>query len=191
VTGAGRTPGDLVVDTGPLCHLAGAGWLSVLRSVAGDRTVIIPEAVEEELREGLYGNSHLQQVLDPSWIEVRPLSSDAELQSFSGFAARLVAGGRNIGEAAVLAYAETHRATAVIDDGAGRRAALDAGVALQPTLSLLCQAIREGLLTVAMVSNVADHLMETEYRLPFRPGGFAAWAEENGLVSIPKFQSSN
>lgn len=87
-----------------------------------------------------------------------------------------------MGEAAVLAYAKTHGAVAVMDDGAGRRAARDADVELRPTLSLLCQAVREGLLTVRLVADLADHLLETQYRLPFAQGGFEAWAIENDLV---------
>jgi hypothetical protein len=42
---------------------------------------------------------------------------------------------------------------------------------------------RDGHLTVPMVSHVADHLMETAYRLPFGPGGFEQWARENDLLS--------
>jgi predicted nucleic acid-binding protein len=173
---------DLVVDTGPLSHLAEAGWLSVLRSVAGGRAVLIPDAVEAELRQGIHLKPHLQQVLDAEWITTRSIASDAELASFAQFAARLVVGTRNVGEAAVLAYAQVHGAIAVIDDGAGRKAARDFSVALRPTLALLCHAIRDGVLTVRMVSDLADHLLETEYRLPFGPGGFEIWADEHGLV---------
>lgn len=49
------------------------------------------------------------------------------------------------------------------------------------TLALLCDAIRDNLLTVPLVSAVADDLLENEYRLPFGPGGFAGWAEREGL----------
>lgn len=180
-----QSESDLVVDTGPLSHLAEAGWLSILRSVAGIRTVIITDAVVAELRQGLHANPHLQQVLDCGWIVRRSLSTTAELAAFAQFAGRLVAGSRNLGEAEVLAYAQVHGATAVIDDGAGRKAARDAGVDLQPTLALLCHAIRDGLLTVPMVSDLADHLLETKYRLPFENGGFEDWANRNGLVPPP------
>ena len=59
----------------------------------------------------------------------------------------MVKGGRNIGEAGVLA--------------------------------LLCDAVDSGLLTVKLVSALADDLLATEYRLPFKPGRFEAWAIEN------------
>ncbi|WP_205787019.1 hypothetical protein [Specibacter cremeus] len=105
------------------------------------------------------------------------------MAAFAHFSSLLVVGTRNIGEAAVLAYAHVHHSTAVLDDGVARRAAQEAAVSFQGTLGMLCQAIREGLLTVALVSDLADHLMETQYRLPFRPGDFARWANENGLLS--------
>jgi predicted nucleic acid-binding protein len=116
---------EFVVDTGPLSHLAKAGWLSILRSIAGGSTVVIPDAVETELRQGLHGHPHLQLVLDADWIGTRVLSTDPELTAFGRYAGRLVVGSRNVGEAAVLAYAEVHGATAIIDDGAGRKAAHD------------------------------------------------------------------
>ncbi len=81
------------------------------------------------------------------------------------------------------AYAQVHGTTAIIDDGAARKQAKRAGVDFQGTLGLLCDAIRAGLLTTAMVSGLADRLLETEHHLPFLPGGFQAWADENGIVS--------
>ncbi|MFW6638546.1 hypothetical protein ACOALZ_00735 [Nocardiopsis algeriensis] len=176
-------PGEeLVVDTGPLSHLAEAGWLGVLRSVAGARKVVVPDAVEYELRRGESTRPHLQQVLGTEWISRSALDTPSENAAFAHFSAFLVSGGRNIGEAAVLAYAQVHGATAVIDDGAARRAAKEAKVRYTGTLGLLCEAVRAGFLTLAMVSSVADHLMETEYRLPFGPGEFEKWAQENGAV---------
>jgi predicted nucleic acid-binding protein len=165
-----------------LSHLSKGGWLGVVRSVAGERRVVVPDAVQDELKQGVHAHPHLRQVIDADWIIRAELSSDPELTSFAGFAAKLVVGRRNVGEAAVLAYAQAHDATAVIDDGAGRKAAVNAGVAVRGTLALLCEAIREDVLTVRMVGDLADHLLETEYRLPFRAGGFERWANETGLV---------
>ena len=55
-------------------------------------------------------------------------------------------------------------------------------IAIRPTLALLCDAIREGLLTLPLVSALADDLLTSQYRLPFQPGGFERWAAENDLV---------
>jgi len=174
----------LVVDTGPLSHLAKAGCLSILRSVAGKRNVIIPDAVEDELRRGAHSEPHLNQVLDAEWIMRCSLESGPELAAFGKFASRLVAGDRNVGEAAVLAYAEVHNVCAIIDDGAGRKAAREYGIQLLPTLALLCEGIRGGLLTVQFVSDIVDYLIETEYRLPFGPGEFVRWADEHDLLGV-------
>lgn len=71
--------------------------------------------------------------------------------------------------------------TAVVDDRVARRVAAEENIALRGTLGLLCEGIRIGLLTVALVSELADHLLESEYHLPFKSGGFAAWAAKNDL----------
>lgn len=72
---------------------------------------------------------------------------------------------------------------AVVDDGAPRKAAQRHRVTVKPTLALLCEAIRSGLLTVDLASAVADDLVIGQYRLPFGPGEFEKWARENLLLS--------
>lgn len=42
-------------------------------------------------------------------------------------------------------------------------------------------SIREELLTVPLVSALADDLLRDQYRLPFEPGGFAEWCDREGL----------
>lgn len=171
-----------VIDTGPLSHLAKAGWLSIVRTIAKPGSVVIPDAVERELRRGVHKWPHLRLVLDAHWIDRAVLDSDAEIQANAHFSGLLVSGTRNLGEAAVLAYAKVHDAVAVVDDGAACRAADQAGVVKARTLKLLCDAVREGLLTKVLISEVADHLNETEYHLPFERGGLVEWAEEHGLL---------
>jgi predicted nucleic acid-binding protein len=121
-------------------------------------------------------------VLDADWIDHRELRTEQEIVAFARFAELLVRGDRNRGEAGVLALASTTGGVAVIDDGPGRRAAVDRGIALRPTLALLCEAIRKGLLTVQLVSALADDLLASKYRLPFGPGGFEKWSSENDLL---------
>ena len=179
-------PRTIVFDTGPLSHLAQAGWLGVLRSVTGGAALVIPDVVADELKRGSGSRPHLELVLEAKWIEQRRLESHAELRAFGRFADLLVSGNRNAGEAAVLAYAKVHGATAIIDDRAGSNAARSSGVECRGTLGILCDAVRAGLLSVQIVSDLADHLLETEYRLPFLNGGFAGWAAENGLIDSSK-----
>ncbi len=172
----------LVFDTGPLSHFAQQGWLGILRLVVGDRTAVIPDTVVEELRAGVQGRAHLQLVLDTPWIKHRVLMSEDELSEFTRFASLLVANGRNLGESGVLAYAKANGAIAVIDDGPARKIAHANSVRHTGTLGLLCAALRENLLSIDLISTVADHLLEGDYRLPFRKGDFRKWAHDQGLI---------
>ncbi|GAB3907414.1 hypothetical protein GCM10029964_105600 [Kibdelosporangium lantanae] len=93
----------LVFDTGPLSHFAKHGWLGVLRLVAGDRSVVIPEPVAEELELGVHRHPYLRLVLDAPWIQQRQLASVAELDAYHVFENFMLVGERNRGECAVLA----------------------------------------------------------------------------------------
>lgn len=173
----------LVFDTGPLSHFAREDWLRVLKFVVGSRVAVIPDFVVDELRRGAARETRIEAALRADWIEHRELRSSEELESFAQFSERLVRGGRNLGEAAVLALAAVTGGIAVIDDGAARKAAEDYGVRFRPTLALLCEAIRAERLTVSLVAALADDLLASQYRLPFGPGGFEKWARDNLLVS--------
>ncbi|MDR2896634.1 MAG: hypothetical protein LBV30_08330 [Propionibacteriaceae bacterium] len=175
-----------VVDTGPFAHLARAEWLGVLKMLAPGGKVIVPDAVQRELRTGAEKYRSLGDVLKQDWISIRVLNSDAELESFARYARRLVGDdGRNIGECEVLALAEVHGFTPLIDDGAACKAAKQKGIEPLRTLRLLCNAVTQNLLTVDTVSAVADDLLATNYRIPVEPGGFRRWASENGLLVHP------
>jgi predicted nucleic acid-binding protein len=82
----------------------------------------------------------------------------------------------------VLALAEVRKGTAVVDDRVAREVGREYNVEISGTLALLCQAIREGLLTVPLVEKIADDLLATKYRLPHKPGQFRGWAVREGLI---------
>lgn len=173
-----------VIDTGPLSHFARSQWLGVLKAVLQDGRVVIPDVVEAELRGGAGRHHHLRAVLDAGWIDVVSVDTDEQLLAFAYYEQRLVGpNGRNVGECGVLALAETlPAAVAIVDDRAAGKAAAGRGVHVRRTLGLLRDAIRQDLLTVPLVSAVADDLLVNDYRLPFGPGEFAAWAEREGLA---------
>lgn len=177
-------PRVYVLDTGPLSQFARGQWLGVLKAVLKDVQVLIPDVVEAELRNGADQHGYLQAVLDADWIEVVPLDTPEQLAAFTYYERRLVGSdGRNVGECGVLALAEvTMDAVAVVDDRVAGLVAKGRSVKIRRTLGLLCEAIRQGLLTVPLVSALADDLLENSYRLPFGPGGFARWADEEGLT---------
>lgn len=173
----------LVFDTGPLSAFARADLLGVLEAVVGDRSAVVPSAVIEELERGVDRDYRIRSALDAEWLVRRRLESVSEQSAFERFATPLVSRGRNVGDAEVLALADTIPGIAVVDDGPARRLARRTSVRCVPTLKLLYDAICDGLLTIDLVSHMADALLATEYRLPFKPGGFIAWANEEGLFS--------
>ena len=174
-----------VFDTGPLAHFARAGWLGALKSLVGSSRVIIPVEVVSELQKAAGQEHAMGAVLDATWIEHHELRTDEELSAFGKFAPQLVSGERNVGESAVLAIAATMPAQAVLDDSVAYKIAQKAGLSCKRTLALLCDAVRDDLLTAELVSDIADDLIETEYRLPFAPGEFIPWAIAERLLPPP------
>ena len=173
-------PDTLVFDTGPLCAFARADRLETLRTVIGARRLLIPQAVVAELEKGAYKDDRIQAVLEAGWIERYGEMTDVEVAAFAKYARPLVSGERNLGEAEVLALAEAIPAIAVVDDQVANRLAQKSKVACTRTLALLCEAIREDILTIDYVGDLVDEML-AHYRFPFGHGEFARWAEENNL----------
>lgn len=171
-----------VFDTGPLRHFAAQGWLGVLRFLAEDRPVFIPDSVEREIRNAAEHLPAVRAVLDAEWINVHRPTSPQYLRAFAAYADRLVANGRNLGECGVLAMGRIYNCEVVIDDATPRVIAEEEGMRVTATVPLLCEAIRAGNLTTKMVEALADDLLESEYFLPFGRGGFRQHVLENGLL---------
>lgn len=171
-----------VFDTGPLRHFADSGWLGVLKFLTNDRPVLIPESVEAELQFQVNDAPALHAVLDAGWITVDRSNDLSFLSAFASYSDRLAVGRTNLGECGVLALGKVRGFEVVIDDGTARQIADDESIAATATLPLLCTAIREKQLTVPLVENLADDLLEGEYFLPFQRGGFRQWAIEEGLL---------
>ncbi len=176
------TPELLVFDTGPLSHIARQSWLGPLHFIIGERCAVIPDTVAAELRAGLVRYPYLSMILDAAWLTKVSLTSPAELDAFATFSSLLVAKDRNWGEAGVLAYAKTHGGTAIIDDRPARKAARKHDIQCRGTLGLVCDAVNQKQITLAMASALADDLLESEYRLPFKQGEFVPWAKDEGVI---------
>lgn len=176
-------PGDAwVFDTGPLRHFATHGWLGVLRLLAGERPVYIPDSVERELVDAGDHAAAVRAVLDADWIRVHR-STDTEFgRAFARYEDRLVVDGKNRGECGVLAMGEIYGCEVVIDDDTAYRIAEEKGILVTRTVPLLCEGIRAKMLTTVLVEELADRLLEGEYHLPFGPGGFRRHVLENGLL---------
>lgn len=171
-----------VFDTGPLRHFAMHGWLGVLRFLAGERPVYIPDSVERELNNAAEQVSAVRAVLDASWIHVHRSTDPDFAEAFAHYADRLVVDGKNLGECGVLAMGQIYKCEVVIDDATPRQIAEERGLHVTATVPLLCEAIRTRKLTTVMVEELADNLLEGEYFLPFGPGSFRQHVLENGLL---------
>lgn len=173
-----------VFDSGPLSHFSEAGWLGLLREAVGAEEAWIPASVRTEISDGLNAHAHLRGVLDAEWLRVRGVTSVLELARLGKYTSRLLGKDQrtNLGECEVLALAETHGAVAVIDDGAARTLARENGVRVKTTISLLCDLVRADQLGLSLASTIADRLLQTQYRLPFSEGGFAAFVRQHELL---------
>ncbi|MEU9510127.1 hypothetical protein AB0D32_28040 [Micromonospora sp. NPDC048170] len=171
-----------VFDTGPLRHFAIQGWLGVLRFLAGERPIYIPDSVERELESAAAHVSAARAVLEADWIRVHRSTSHDFAEAFAHYADRLFADGKNLGECGVLAMGQIYRCEVVIDDATPRQIAREKGIRVTATVPLLCEAIRAKKLTTVMVEELADNLLEGMYYLPFGSGGFRQHVLENGLL---------
>lgn len=126
--GSHETPGQtLVWDTSPLHHAIRAEKIDILGDIASSwqgvpRTNITTAAVIDELRH------HQLPVAGLDWLEVVHVDGLEELNALVAWMARVSGQKSNQGEATVLAWADVHKAIAVIDDRDARRASRLAGL---------------------------------------------------------------
>ena len=132
-----------VFDTGPLRHFAIQGWLGVLRFLAGERPVYIPDSVERELDSAADHVPATRAVLDADWIHIHRSTSHDFSEAFAHYVDRLVVDGKNLGECGVLAMGQIYKCEVVIDDATPRQIANERGIQVTATVPLLCEAIRE------------------------------------------------
>jgi Predicted nucleic acid-binding protein, contains PIN domain len=172
----------LVFDSSPLNYFARSGQLEVLEKLVGGRRCVITQAVEEELLRGVARHSRLHQVLSEPWLDVDREMSLGQLVLFSEYHSSLGGGGKDIGEATTLAYAEFHGCTAVIDDKPARTRARERQTKHTGTLELLVHGIRQHLLSRSDACRVIDELRDHEAYLPCDGATFLAWGEANGYL---------
>jgi predicted nucleic acid-binding protein len=179
------TPGRLVIDSSPLNYFARSNQLDLLPKLLSGADCCITRAVEEELLRGGPKHAQLYQAAAQPWITVVDETSLEYLGLFSEYHGRLGRGTRNIGEATVLAYAEFHGITAMVDDRVGRRHGTERGVSITGTLEVLCTGIRGGILSPIQAAAVVDLLRDHEAYLPCDGSGFVDWARAEGLLEPP------
>jgi predicted nucleic acid-binding protein len=121
-----------VIDTSPLVVLAKVGRLDLV--LDGPRRLVLPTAVAEEVRAGPVTDL-ARLALDAGRFEV-PVPVDVH--------PLVLEWGLGAGETAVLSYALTHAALAILDDREARRAAHALGIPIVGTLGIVLHAARRG-----------------------------------------------
>jgi len=143
----------VIADTSPLQYLFQLGLLDLLRELYG--TVLVPEAVRDEL---LVGRSLGVAVPDPAdftWIMLRPTTTHASIESSDDLGA---------GERAALSLAlEIRDAIVILDDAAARAAAATLNIPTTGTLGVLLLAKERRL--VMSIANVLDELEQRGFRI--------------------------
>ncbi|MEU1211240.1 hypothetical protein ABZ424_01995 [Streptomyces sp. NPDC005790] len=105
-----------------------------------------------------------------------------ELEALVDWMNRVSGAKSNHGEATVLAWAEVHNATAVIDDGDARRIGRKAGLDVRGSLRIVAESVSDGHTTPYVATNPVDAMIDTGARYPCPRGQFISWAKENSLL---------
>lgn len=126
----------VVADSGPLILLAKTKRFTLLRDLFGK--VIVPETVHREVVVQGAGRAGALEVAQAAWIERVP---DSQAQPLALQQMKVGAGER----AALAVALSLHADVVLCDDGRGRRAASQLGVAVTGTLGVLVLAARKGL----------------------------------------------
>ena len=176
-------PETLVFDASPLCYFARSGLFDQLPRLSDGYRRVITRVVANEIKNGVEQYPSLSAVLNAEWLEEVRGDSIQELLAFAAYSERLVGDdGRNEGEAATLAWAEVHGATAIVDDRAGVNVGREHGVDIRGTLSLIASGVRNGVLSNTDAICLVDALTAAEAWFPCTGDEFLAWARTQGLL---------
>lgn len=172
----------LVFDTTCLSHFARADRLDVLHDLLVGYECHTTQVVREEIRSGLTAYPRLRDALELDWLHVARMDGLAEIGRFVVWAQRVGAGERHLGEASVLAVAQTLGGTAIIDERHAVEVGRAHGIDVHGTLWLLATACLTGKLTEAAACNTVDSLAATGMRLPCTGSSFPGFSRRHGLL---------
>jgi uncharacterized protein len=138
-----------VCDTSPLLYLHQVNQLKLLPDLYG--SVLIPPAVQAELRKGAELGAAVPDIESLPWLEVRPVPDVTLLPTIMDLGA---------GEAEAIALALFYPGTLLIlDDDLGRRIARLNSLRFTGTLGVLIKAKQEGV--VSRIAPILEKLQQT------------------------------
>lgn len=175
---------ELVFDSSALFHAALADRLDVLGALVEGSRCVAPASVFDEVRRAA-GNRGLGERIWPAWLEVVHVDGLDDLPHLFRWAELLGAGDHHRGEAAVLAYAQSRHAVAIVDDRQPLLLAKREGLLAHGSLWLMTRACLEGRTSPAAVAGLIDALVAAGARYPCDGRTFSSWARGNGLPLGP------
>ena len=146
-----------VSDATVLITLARSGYLWLLKVLWG--SIIIPEAVLQEVMKGLPGKGDLTEAVNSGWIRIQNVQNQRMVRLLQGNLR-----GRGECECIILA-GEIGAKVILVDDKKARKIAQQGGTEVIGTLGLLMMAVKEGVLPKEEAVKVIDLLVKKEFRL--------------------------
>lgn len=173
----------LVFDTTCLSHFAIADRIDVLGHYVSGVPCYSTTVVLDEIRRGAVKYPQLEAVAAQEWISFQRMDSSVErLTSFVRWTTMFGSqNDRDLGEASVMAVAAELNVTALVDDQAAKRVALQHHGEVHGTLWLLAEVWRVGGATEVQLCNLVNALADSGMRLPCNGTEFPDFVKENKL----------
>lgn len=146
-----------VSDATVLIALARIGYLWLLEELWD--SVVIPEAVHQEVMRGFLGKDEITEAINSNWIKVQKVQNQRMVRF-------LQSNLRGRGECECIILAEEISAKVVlVDDKKARKVAQQGSVEVIGTLGLLALVVKEKVLSKKEAVEGIRLLMENEFRL--------------------------
>lgn len=179
-------PDQWVMDTSVFTHWHRARCGAILRRLSpGGRVVLIPDAVNAEVEIAREKYQDIPAVVECAWAELVVLGPDegaVQLAIQSDMGAETPAD--HAGEAAVIAYAQAHGCTAILDEREAISQADAYGVGARDSMWVVIEALHvlDGV-DRAGAERMVDALLATGMWLPIKSGAsLVSWAYEVGYL---------
>jgi len=143
----------IVADAGPIIVFVRIGRLALLQQIV--ETVVIPDAVYDELVIAGHGRPGAEEISQSVWIQNESIRDPRATQHFSDILAQ--------GEKEAILLAEERQATLLLDDQRARQESRNRGIEVVGVLWVLGEAKRRGFVTE--VRPIIDELLAVGYWL--------------------------
>lgn len=172
------------MDTSTFTHFCRAGHQDVLRRLAPQGVILIPDTVHAEVEDGRDRNHEIPSIASLPWVELGVLTEDeAQTQILIKVDLPVEKGDwprKHLGECAVLACAIHRGMVAVIDDGEARTQATAREVSHVGSMWIIAKAYKTlDDVDAEAAERIYQSLLDTGMRLP-PAESFIGWAYEMG-----------